>query len=342
MKNIVFIVHTEYHLIVSIGIIIQYFSDSNYKPIIYQFSPLDGRRLNSINAKAIPADYRVFRYSYHRPDVTVRDKMDEIYNLQPSHFFFFLEDKFWANYLLSKLHACGTKIILAPDGANVYENYKYGLKHRFGRFCWFVYKCFQSHMLKPLPTVEKHFGTNKFIDELWAEHPNCHINFSGKAIFKFKLPQELEFVKLLDNIFGFEMDEGLFAKPSILFFDSGFTSNEYYEKVKEVLNLIILKYPERTLYIKCHQLTVNIAEKEYGQIPGVKLLKAAYPAELYVLNAVDALLVSIYSSSMFVYNESCKYYFIYPLLGDLINAPLFRTPTNIKTCYKTEDLVSFD
>lgn len=342
MKNVIFIVHTEYHLIVSIGLIVRYFSDRDYNPIIYQISPIGGVRLNKIDTNVIPAEYRLFKYDYHKPNVSVRNKMDEIANLQPSHFVFFLEDKFWTNYLLSKLHKCGTKIILAPDGANVYENYRYGIKHRAGRFCWFLYKCLQAKMIIPLPTVEKYFGTNKYIDELWAEYPESHINVSGKKIFSFTLPQTKEYAQLLDHIFDFSIDANLFTKPSILFFDSGFTSEEYYEKVKEVLKFLVSRYPERILYVKCHQLTADKAEKEYGQIPGVRLLKAAYPAELYVINAVDSVLVSIYSSSMFVNNESCKYFFIYPLLGSIINAPLFQAPNKIKTCYTKDDLSVID
>lgn len=340
MKSIVFMVNTEYHLLMAIGIINQYFRD-NYRLIIYRVSPIKGTRLNNVGFADTNIEYYEILYDYTRPNPDLKIRLNEIVNLNPDVFFFFLENKFWENYLLSKLKKQGAKIILGPDGMKAYndrilpkgrviKNYILGWKY-----------CLEARILYP-PFVEKNYATSKYIDEVWVEYTSKYNNLTNKRVVEFSVSFDISTLQRLNKIFLVEEAAfSLLNKKAILFLDSSISSKEYYNKTVSILKFLQDKFPDRVLAIKLHQQSNNKAKVEYGCLKNVNFLESNYPAELYIANAKDCIVVSLISTSLLFYNHNCKYYWTYPLFENIVDYSGINNPTrHIKVISNVSEILA--
>ena len=333
MKTIVYMVNTEYHLYVTIGIICKYYSE-NYNNIIYRVSPIGGKRLNNINLRGVKnTTYKEILYNYSKPDKKLKEKLDELIAIRPDKFFFYLENKFWLNYLLKKLHKSGTKIILGPDGMKAYND-KYNsiwkIKKSIIRNLFLSLKC---RLWGVWPLIERYYATSKYIDEVWVENLPLYKNRTNKVARAFSMPQDMIFFTLLNKVFCAKEDDFLPLKgQTILFIDSPIIKKEYIEKTIDILSAFQSAHPDRRLLIKMHQLSSATAKQTYSDKLNVEYLDSNYPAELYIANAENAIIISLVSTSLLFYNPNCKYYWTYQLYGDMFDYSKLKNPTHhIKT-----------
>ncbi len=318
MNNIVFLVVTEYQLIVSLGIIRQYFSQG-YNIIVIRMSPIERPRLNNLDFEGTGLGYHEIIYDYKNPTSKLKDQLQFIIDLKPEKFFFFLEGKFWMNYLFSKLHKLGTKIILGPDGMKTYNDH--GILPINQRTRNLIYGMFYSAKTRLLPTwphVEKTYATSRFIDEVWVEHPNFYNNKTHKKVIEFHITMDDSFVKLLFHVFCVnEKDMDIIHQaPSILFFDSSYHTDDYYKKTIEILEAIQSKHPEMKVMVKHHPLSKKYSHDVFSKMQKVYELNSDYPAELYIASAKESLVVSMVSTCELFFNPHCDYYWIYKLYPD--------------------------
>jgi len=326
MKSIVFMVNTEYHLLLSVGIIQQYFN-SGYKLLIYRVSPKDGTRLNNVCFNSSDIIYKQIIYDYRHPQIHLKVHLNEIIDVHPDIFFFFLENKFWMGYFFSRLHKKGTKIILGPDGMKAYSDYTVPLlsivKNTFKGFVYSI----ESKIFFP-PFVERCYATSKYIDEVWVDNKEKFKNRTNKKVIEFIIPHDESYVADLNKIFMVKKEDFLLMKEkTILFLDSPFSSEPYYDKTIHILKELQNKYTDRKLAIKLHQLSSNKARKKYRSISGVFFVESQYPAELYIANAKDCIVVSLISTSLLFYNPCCRYYWIYPMFKQIVDYSNIKNPT---------------
>lgn len=326
MKNIVFMVNTEYHLIMSIGIMNRYFKD-NYRTTICRVSPIDGSRLNNVNFKNSSIEYVEILYDYSNPNGELKKKLDRIIAIKPAVFVFFLENKFWMNYLFSRLHDLGTKIILGPDGMKTYNNVVIPSRRVFRKILsGFVFSIKTG--IFNLPFVEKYYATSKYIDEVWVENADIFQYRNKKKVFEFSISVTPEYIKELNDVFSTkESDFTLLKENAILYLDCPFSSKGYYEKVVNMLKQIQERYPTRKLAVKLHPRSSEEVQKMFNSLNDITFLKSQYPAELYIINAKDSLIVSVISTSLLFYNPSCKYYWVYPVFNDICDYSRINNPT---------------
>ena len=77
----------------------------------------------------------------------------------------------------------------------------------------------------------------------------------------------------------------------------------------------------------------------YNQIEGVDYLPMDYPAELYIQNLTNSVLISVVSNVMFCYNSLCRYYWIYPMIEGLdLNKNHSNPTTYIKEVEDINDI----
>lgn len=342
MKRIVFLVNTEYHLIISLGIINHYFSDG-YNCCVIRVSPLEKKRLNGLDFSGTRIEYREIIYDYDNPTPELKLQLKEIINLRPSQLFFFLEGKFWMNYLFKELHRNGTKIILGPDGMKVYNNHFY--KSRKELVFSFLKGCqlsLRAGIYTSLPHVEMCYATSPYIDEVWMEHPEYYNNITNKSVYAFSYSTNNDFVSLLNRVFQAQDDElSCLKRETILFIDSAFSSDEYYDRTLTILSDLRRCFPNRHLLIKPHPLTIEKSKRCYSSIDGCAFFEQRYPAELLIANSNDSLVVSMVSTSELFYNQNCKYYWLYPMYSDMYAYNNLVNPTNhIKVISSVNDIVT--
>lgn len=326
MKDIVFMVNTEYHLILSIGIMDRYFKD-NYRITICRVSPIDGNRLNNVNFDNSSMEYVEILYDYSNPNRELKKRLDRIIAIKPAVFFFFLENKFWMNYLFSRLHDLGAKIILGPDGMKTYNNVAIPSRRVLRKmFSGLVFG--MKTGLFSIPFVEKHYATSKYIDEVWVENATKFQYQGKKKVFEFNISVTPEFLRDLNAIFSTkESDFSLLKENAILYLDCPISSNGYYERVVNMLKQIQERHPTRKLAVKLHPRSSEIVKKMFNSLNNITFLKSQYPAELYIANAKDSLIVSVVSTSLLFFNPNCKYFWVYPVFNDICNYSRINNPT---------------
>lgn len=329
MKKNVFIVNTEYHLVLTLGIIQQYFS-IGYDNIVCRVSPIKRSRLNNLDFEGTGIEYYEIIYDYQNPTKELKYNLQHIIDLKPSTLFVYLENKFWMNYLFSKLHQMGTRIILGPDGMKAYNNKGYkSMQDNLRYFMKGLYHSAKTHLLTTWPHVEKTYASSKYIDDVWVEQPDFYSNTSNKNVIKFQYTIDESFVELLNHVFCVnERDLSVIRhEPSILFLDTVFQSDEYYERTFKILEKFRAKYPELKLLVKYHPLSKTSAKEIYSKIPNTVELNSDYPAEIYIAAAKESIIVSLVSTSELFYNPNCNYIWLYKLYEDLYDYKSLVNPT---------------
>lgn len=329
MRRNVFIVHTEYHLILSLGIIQQYFFD-DYDNIIIRISPIEKSRLNNLNFEGTGINYCEIIYDYNNPTKELKQELQHIINIEPNNLFIYLENKFWMNYLLSILHKKGTQIILGPDGMKVYNDKGFRSTQDYMRdFMKGLYHSAKTHLLPALPHVEKTYASSRYIDEVWVEHPDFYHNVTNKKVFGFQYTIEESFIKLLNHVFCVDEEDLSIIRnePTILFLDTVFQSNEYYDRTYKILEAFRSRYPELKILVKYHPLSKSKAQRVYSKIPNTINLNPSYPAEIYIASAKKAIVASMVSTSELFFNPSCEYIWLYKLYEDMFNYKKLLNPT---------------
>jgi len=327
MKKIVFIVHTEYHLIQAVGIIETHYKSEDYYPIIYRVSPLVNGRIGSINEKELNAEFREFLYDYRRPDNKVKAWANEIVKEHPIRLFIFNEEKFWVTYLLKRLSAVSCVIALAPDGAKAYNNFHIERNKYVLELCKSIYYSFRAGMLSTFPLVEKCYASNKYINEVWVEYPSFYNNNTQKKVVEYHLTEWEKTREILNKVFRFNSID-IPTKPIILYIDSSVTDDCYYDRVISMLRIIQCNNPNYNLFIKCHQVSESIAKEHFKTIGNVHFFESSTPAELIIASLKESILVSVVSTSMLLFNPTCEYIWLYPCFQDLLNLKTFINPTS--------------
>lgn len=340
MKTVVFMVNTEYHLLLSLGIL-RTCHTANYKTYIYKVAPIGGSRLKQISFEHSDIEYREIVYNYDHPNRNLRERIKEIVNLNPSVFYFFLENKYWLNFLLSSLHNKGTKIVLGPDGLKAYNDSRVSYLKIIKNTAKGLLGCLKSGIFYP-PLVEKTYATSKYIDEVWVDCPSKYKNRSNKRVVGFQIPYGTDFISELNSIFMVKnKDLSNMNGKTILFIDSPYSSEKYYEITTKLINEVQRRCPERRLNIKLHQLSSNKAKLKYQLLKDATFLEKQCPAELYIANAQDCIVISLISTSLLFYNPKCRYYWTYPLYQDLYDYSKIINPTHhIQVISKLEEIVS--
>lgn len=330
METNIYLVGTEYQLILTLGIINNYHSN-NCKNVVVRYSNLGGNRLNGLDFSNTEIDYYEIVYDYSNPPKELKQKLQNIIDLKPNKLYFFLENKFWLNYLFSRLKKNNTTIILGPDGMKAYNNKNYWTTRQRARMLLDGLKhTLKAGLLPSWPFVEKTYATSKYIDEVWVEHPEFYNNITNKKVVKFTYTIDQAFVDKLMKMFATKDDdfEIIRNEPVILFLDSSYCTKEYYNRTIRILEKIQEAFPSRKVLVKYHPLSSKEAKREFFVIKNMTEVNSSYPAELFIASAKDAIVVSMVSTSELFYNPNCKYYWIYQMYSDMYNYDTLQNPTN--------------
>ena len=321
-------VFTEYHLILTLGFIHQYFNKEDDVVDIYRVSPTNSKRLNRLNRIELRKyGYKELFVDYKKSGRELKSFLDNIIKCRPTHFFFFLEELFWMEYLLSSLHNNGCKIILAPDGIKPYNDISRSYKDRFLDKLRYYKYAIKHKLYWPIGTPENYYATSPSIDEVWLENPGAYVNHTNKSIVTFEFPRGLDYLTKLNSAFGFDAkDYSYLENKTIIYFDSDEAYPVFLSRNIWLLKHLKNQHPDYTLYVKLHPTSVGEREKVYNAIGDINYLDSKYPAELYIANCREAIFVSLFSTSMFYYNQSCKYYWVYPLYSDIFKTDGIKVP----------------
>lgn len=332
MRNIVFIVHTEYHLMAAISIINQYYGDDRVN--IYQILPYNFPRLT----QNFNTDYSSFKYKkiYYKntffKDKRFKFELLDIVKQKPDECVIFQEHELWMPFLLNKLNKNKTTIYLAPDGAKVYNNKKYTFRNRFrSNLKSLLYRYSNNMFSFDFILMGKYYGASKYVDYISVENESAFNNRYNKKIKRIKVLSNKSVLEEAYRIFNFKgLPNYITPLKNLLFIDNPISNEAYLDKNVLIIREFLKFLPEYKLIIKLHPLSPKEKEEFYkNQFKDVIFLPQNFPIEIYMLSFKESVFISSHSASFLLENSSCRYFWFYPLLKDVMPISfIMKNPTD--------------
>ena len=329
MEKVVFIVHTEYHLMETIGYITHYFPDTMYDIYIYIVSVKNGGRI-----KATDLNFENFKinvvYASYEPNslFTLHNKrmLDGITKLNPDTLFIFTEFHYWKQYLVSKLHKRGCRVILAPDGANVYSNRTFTFKKEIKYLLRFFAINLTNLTFPPLfiNRGKYEYAYLKHIDEVWVDNATIFKNRNNHQVKETLNFGEMDSLTNIKKIYGANHLKTL--ENSVLYIDQPVNDITRLNEIINIINTVAnkTKYP---VYVKMHPNSDADAVSIYKK-NGFTILPNNLPAELYIQNLKNSIIISLFSTALFLNNKTCRFYWIYPIFDFYKTTLKIECPVN--------------
>lgn len=327
IKN-VYIVLTEYQYLQSVNLSTSEYSSTKYLNVIYIVR--NGRRLMGIDASK---DWRIDNLQVHildnkKPKEIVELIMDE----NPDHFFIFQGNSPVNVFLGTTLSKNGIEVSLGPDGLasyNIYNKKKHRLLSLLKNTVLANIFLLKNKLFNGRVLVFDYYkyGSHKFIDNIWVTHPEQYIHQSTNKVDLIRLPDFndkcIEFIKKC-----FDFDESFPTADVIYYFNQPFPP-ELVEQELDFLKAVLDNFPDRRLLVKLHPLTSEKMKSLYGAIKRLEIIESSVPAEVMVISLKNCILFTGWSSVLMLENNSCNYYF---------NFPIYNI-TNIKSLNQSERIV---
>ena len=318
-KTTVTFVQTEYHLLLFINLLINE-EERNIVNNHILYLPGKGkfRIPENINISSLNVEIRYISEEY-KSNIPLNEKkkniLNQILSINPDKFIFFQE----LNLLLIILAQQwkknnNTKIELYQDGFKPYARLKYNsialMINSHKTNVWLRKNGFSiDSWLSPL--WAHRYGYIKEIDNLYLTFPKAYNNWNKRTIKKIEL---LNFEKLkiqLNETFNWK-DSIIPHKEDIILYmsqpmhDDGVFESQFIQK-------IINKFPTKKVYIKTHPLISKKKIDEYKKHPNINIIEEKIPAELIIMQLNNSIILSVGSTSMFLNNENCKFYYLYKI-----------------------------
>ncbi len=317
-QHICFFVHTEYHLLLSINEIMQNYADSSqYEITLVLKRTVKGTRLKQdLDLAFLPYNFSILEFDLNlnaKLSQSEKQSLDELLAQRFDIFIFFQEQDPISIILINQFKKNRTKIYLFQDGLKPY------IAHTmpFSPALW-MNNVKQNSWIKkngyPISDYAsflncKMYGFLKGIDKLFLTFPEAYINWKKLPIEKINPVFTDEFVEVLKKVFVWD-DDLLQARDRVIFFmnqpmhdDGSFEVN--------MLQKLQIKYPEATIYIKNHPLTPQSKIDAYKSIENVTIISSKIPAELFISQLTNSIILSVYSTSMFIDNPRSKFYYTF-------------------------------
>lgn len=301
----VFLVHTEYHLMLAINMIFVKFKDR--KNFIYVTKNRIKREFDS------HYDYIEYRYLPGR-DYGTKAFVNSLLELNMGHFFYFQEDCSDNIYITYNLYKKKIPVSLLQDGTKPYHSYH--KRHLFlsrVRDTMYVYKdMIRRKSIMPTLFLANYYSyaNTKYVTDVWLTCPDKYNNISHKTINK--IPDFCDdCIRELNTLYGF--DKTMIDTNALLLIGTPFQFEDDCEKEIQILKELSLKYTGRRVIYKAHPNTSKSMLDKITAIKNVELFDKKIPAELLILSMQNTMIVGSCSTSMLTFNGSCRYYWTYKM-----------------------------
>lgn len=320
-KGKLFLVHTEYHLLLAIYYLYNnnnLFSE-NYENIFFLNAGAKSKRLNNeLNFESLPLKIYYLDIGKNINDPIpndLRDVLDTLEDHNISEFNFFQEQDYFALIILSLLKNKNVKINLFQDGLKPYISESLGFTPSLHIQDFKINKYIQQNGYKVddwFSSFRCHkYGFLKQIDNIYLTFPESFPRKHSKKLKKLDFKMDTQLLEIYQNIFNWK-DDLLPHRENIIFFmnqpmhDDGSFEMHTLRKLRE-------KYPDYPIVIKNHPLTPREKIGLYKSMDNCTIIDSKIPAELFSATLNKSIILSVCSTSMFVDNPKCSFYYLYDI-----------------------------
>lgn len=318
-RKLIFLIHTEYHLLLTIYYLYKYdylFSTKAEITLLISAGKYSRRLDKSLDFESLPVQVEYIDIDRSFKDSISPDLKDLIIRLEKQgidEFSFFQEQDFLAVILLRLFRKKNTTINLFQDGLKPYITESLGFTPSLHLIDFKMNKYIKKNGFKVndwMSIFKCHkYGFLKGIDNLYLTFPKAFPRKHKNEIIKLDFKINTRLLRIYQKIFSWT-DSLLNQKEKVIFFlnqpmqDDGSFDLYILKKLKE-------RYPENPIIIKNHPHTPQEKINRYNEISDVTIINSRIPAEIFIATLRNSLILSVCSTAMFVDNPECKFYYLY-------------------------------
>jgi hypothetical protein len=329
-----FVMTTEYHFLLTMSIIKEKFSSLESRNVLI----FTGERLSAIVPGNIP-NVEVNTLNVQREE-NLKDTIQQLISRHSlSNLFVFIAYRDLETYLLTTVGKSVNRH-LVQDGANFYFKIdRLVLKSRLKETLKIYQNLWRKGIvLKKLVLFKTHMAQCGFVDHVWITNPEVYREprFQKKIIHKINLLLDKSNVRLVSRYFG--SDEIPPITNTLIYLSSRLTRKDLILLEISQLKLILLKLSNPKLLVKLHPNSSILQVELLTQAFGNSVLNNYIPAELYIAQSTNSVIIGGVTAALFFKNPACSYFTlvkIYQQLGLFPKWIEVTFPTHVK---EMEDL----
>lgn len=320
-KNIIYIVNTEFQLMVAVNLSLSHYHASEFWNSIYCVSSVDRM------SKDLNTTIDIIGEIIYIDKANFIKEINKIVQIPCDRFYFFQENSIYNKYMAYKLRKRGSLIALGPDGLKPYAifNKKHELFSMVNDTIKDYRKLKKANLFLPalIPSRYYKYGSSKIIDEVWLyniELFNAKAN-KTKAVLK-EIPKFTPLVwETLKELFSFS-NSILPKSDNVLFYiNQPLWSKNLVDVEIDFLNQTAKLFSGHEIVIKLHPNTAEKTIERYREIPNIKLVRSKIPAELFIASFTNSIVFSGWSTALTIDSSQCSFYYfldVFKKVNDLI------------------------
>ncbi|MCK9488774.1 MAG: alpha-2,8-polysialyltransferase family protein [Xanthomonadales bacterium] len=351
MERIVFVINTEYHLLVACSLICDEYHDRSRfaVQVVEAGSANSPRRRNIVNRSALGVVYDEWDVdSQGTADGNgLGDRVNSLLEAPIDTLVIFLEHHPLNILLAQQVRRKVGTVALAPDGVRPYYQLNFGalrqLVIRFKRFFQVRSELRALNLPHRFPYLPRNgYGEAAYVDQIWAVHPEHVKNRSGKPVRRISVLSSAKAWDTAAALFDFEPGADTGSAEKVAFYVNNLLYDEqlYDEEIKVLRHLY--EVSGGRLFIKLHPQTPAV-HRDRMAATGATLIETSIPAELYIARLRHSIVVSGWSASLTIENPSCHFYWLTEYFRELgcMYAPidLVNPTTYIHEARNLDDIV---
>lgn len=333
-KRILIIVHTEYHLLLAVNQIMRLYNNTDEFDVEILIRAAGGKRLTQeLDFSHLPVrlNYFIDEVSINRElTQSAKAAIDKLLASKPEIFIFFQEMDTLMAILVHEYSKNGTQTYLYQDGLKPYVHLKYHslglIKHHIDEIRWLKKYGYKSvNLLSPL--YSKKYAFRKGINRVFLTFPESYKNWNYLTIDKIETLPLHELKPALEKLFLWKSEILPVNEKVILYMSQPMHDDG--EAETAMLSQLQIRFPENPIIIKLHPLTDPLLTEKYRSIPNVHVIQSQIPAELFIMNLKESVILSVNSTSMFLNNPENKFYYLYNIfVGQIYRLSRYVMKTN--------------
>lgn len=315
MRIVLFQVATEFHYLVANSLIEKYYSDNDIQ-VVFALCKTSGRntRLDGLNLEQgykyfeLDYDHNIQKYNAGVTDFKAFFQENKIF-----HFVSFLYHDPLFVYLTYYLKTKGTITFLAPDGMGAYHKFTtHNLRSRVLNSIN-SYKFFRKLGLKfpKLWLTSWDFGHNGYYDFIYAYSKELPYVAKSKKIIEIDYSFSEASLAKMKLVYGVDFEYLGDLKNILLLINYRKNTPKYDSKLIE---LFAQRFPDFKIFVKTHPDQTASDLKHLDGINNLTILNKVFPIELLIASLKNSIIVSPFSNSLLYHNQSCLYFWTYPIV----------------------------
>ena len=351
-EKICYLIYTEYHLLLALDDIVSKYSNTDKFEVTLVLKRItnNNRLRQELNFDFLPYNVIILDFPLELNKLLSKEnklQFDKLLSKTFSIVIFFQEHDPYTIIFINTHKKNNSKIYLYQDGSKPY--YINNMQFTFGMILvdlkqnfWIKKNGYSINNYFSFITCQR-YGFLKGIDKLFLTFPTAYKNWNKLPIEQLSNTFSNKNLELSSKVFNWDDSLLEFRQGVIFHMNQPMNDDGSFELY--VLNSLSKKYPNNKIIIKLHPLTPERIVNKYLEIKEVTIIKSQIPAELFVAKLTDSIILSLCSTSMFINNIACKFYWFGEIVENNNISKLkkynLKNPTNHIMSVKSIDEIIF-